>query len=409
MINKDFFFNIIWSMSSHILSRGVLLFSGMLLARNVPVEDFAVYNFFLMTATMISNYGSMGLDIAASRFFAEKKENQNHKILGNLYSISFVLAILSGIATFLFIDNIWPIDSYYKILISITVLLLILNITPTGGVMGVEKYKDFFFLSIFNTIILLGGVATTIKYKDISIQLYAYIISILFLFFAQNYLLKKDTQVFKSLSNFKFEKNALKEISSFCGAMSLVSILASTAPWLLGKIILDNYNNLYFSVYSIGLQWFSLGMFIPGIISRLILPRLVKQYNIDNQSKKEVKITLLATLLISFMIFILGSLLSPQIMKWYGKEYTEFYEVIIIFFLISVIYSPINVLGNLIIIKSSAKMWLFITLIWFVFLILCTYPMMYSFGYMGVLYAQGISAILFNIISYTFCRKKQLI
>ncbi|HDR1023064.1 TPA: oligosaccharide flippase family protein, partial [Pasteurella multocida] len=318
MINKDFFFNIIWSMSSHILSRGVLLFSGMLLARNVPVEDFAVYNFFLMTATMISNYGSMGLDIAASRFFAEKKENQNHKILGNLYSISFVLAILSGIATFLFIDNIWPIDSYYKILISITVLLLILNITPTGGVMGVEKYKDFFFLSIFNTIILLGGVATTIKYKDISIQLYAYIISILFLFFAQNYLLKKDTQVFKSLSNFKFEKNALKEISSFCGAMSLVSILASTAPWLLGKIILDNYNNLYFSVYSIGLQWFSLGMFIPGIISRLILPRLVKQYNIDNQSKKEVKITLLATLLISFMIFILGSLLSPQIMKWYG-------------------------------------------------------------------------------------------
>ncbi|MGC6343203.1 oligosaccharide flippase family protein, partial [Bisgaard Taxon 45] len=193
MINKIFFFNVIWSMGSHILSRGMLLLSGMLLARNLPVDDFATYNFFIMTATIISNYSSMGLGVSSSRFFAEKKENQNTLILGNLYSISLILAIISSTLTFLFIDKLWTIETYYKWLISTTVFFLILNIVPTGGVMGVEKYKDLFFLSIFNTFIMLIGVFITIRTNNISIQIYAYILSIVFLISAQSYILKEET------------------------------------------------------------------------------------------------------------------------------------------------------------------------------------------------------------------------
>ncbi|XWY19655.1 oligosaccharide flippase family protein [Bisgaard Taxon 45] len=409
MINKIFFFNVIWSMGSHILSRGMLLLSGMLLARNLPVDDFATYNFFIMTATIISNYSSMGLGVSSSRFFAEKKENQNTLILGNLYSISLILAIISSTLTFLFIDKVWSIETYYKWLISATVFFLILNIVPTGGVMGVEKYKDLFFLSIFNTFIMLIGVFITIKTNNISIQIYAYILSIVFLISAQSYILKEETDLFRKVENFIIRKNAIKEIISFGGVMSLVSILAATAPWLLGKIILDKYSSLYFSVYSIGLQWFSLAMFIPGIVSRLILPRLVKQYKVDNQSKKEVRLTLLVTLSVSLLFLIIGTILSPHIMNWYGKEYTDFHEVIILFFIISVIYTPINVLGNIIIIKVNTRSWLFITSIWFVFILSSVYPLMSYFGFLGALYAQGIAAILLNIISYHFCRKKELI
>ncbi|MGC6359470.1 oligosaccharide flippase family protein [Bisgaard Taxon 45] len=409
MINKTFFFNVIWSMGSHILSRGMLLLSGMLLARNLPVDDFATYNFFIMTATIISNYSSMGLGVSSSRFFAEKKENQNTLILGNLYSISLILAIISSTLTFLFIDKVWSIETYYKWLISVTVFFLILNIVPTGGVMGVEKYKDLFFLSIFNTFIMLIGVFITIRTNNISIQIYAYILSIVFLISAQSYILKEETDLFRKVENFIIRKNAIKEIISFGGVMSLVSILAATAPWLLGKIILDKYSSLYFSVYSIGLQWFSLAMFIPGIVSRLILPRLVKQYKVDNQSKKEVRLTLLVTLSVSLLFLIIGTILSPHIMNWYGKEYTDFHEVIILFFIISVIYTPINVLGNIIIIKVNTRSWLFITSIWFVFILSSVYPLMSYFGFLGALYAQGIAAILLNIISYHFCRKKELI
>ncbi|MGC6248943.1 hypothetical protein ACNO7P_10990, partial [Bisgaard Taxon 45] len=60
-------------------------------------------------------------------------------------------------------------------------------------------------------------------------------------------------------------------------------------------------------------------------------------------------------------------------------------------------------------IKVNTRSWLFITSIWFVFILSSVYPLMSYFGFLGALYAQGIAAILLNIISYHFCRKKELI
>ncbi|WP_424409974.1 oligosaccharide flippase family protein [Pasteurella sp. PK-2025] len=403
MINKNFFLNVIWSMGSHILSRGVLLLSGMLLARNLSVEDFAMYNFFLMTSMTIMNYSSMGLEVASSRFFAEKKENQNHILLGNLYSLATILALCSAVITFIFIDRIWDISVFYKSLMTITVFFLVINIVPTGGVMGVEKYKDLFFLSIFNAVIIFSGVFLTIALENISIQIYAYILSVIFSILIQTYILKKNTDLFSSFSHFKLNKKAIKEIMSFGGIMSIVSIFAATAPWLLGKIILDRFNELYFSIYSIGLQWFALAMFIPGMISRVILPRLVKEYKKDKTSKKEVRTTLLFTLVVAFILFIFGSLLSPYLIQWYGNEYMPFSNIISFFFLIAIAYAPINVLANIIIVKLNTKIWFFITLAWFICLLILLLPMINLYGFWGVLYAQGISALLYNILALITC------
>lgn len=406
MINKKFFLNIIWSMGSHILSRGVLLLSGMLLARNLAVEDFAIYNFFMMTSMTIMNYSSMGLEVAASRFFAEKKENQNNIILGNLYSIAIILAILSSVLTFIFIDKIWDTTTFYKTLITITVLFLVINIVPTGAIMGIEKYKDLFFLSILNSLIILSGAFLTISMNEISIQIYTYIFSVIFSIFIQTHIIKNNTFLFTELSNFKLRGKAIKEIMSFCGVMSIVSILAATAPWLIGKIIIDTFNVLHFSVYSIGLQWFALAMFIPGMVSRVILPRLVKEYKKGIESKKEIRITLLFTLSIAFIIFILGFLFSPYLTNWYGDEYLAYSNVISFFFFLAIVYAPINVLANIIIVKMNTKVWFLITLMWFISLLVLLFPMMEFYGFWGVLYAQGLSALIYNLLSLFTCIKK---
>jgi hypothetical protein len=68
--------NAVWSLLSHLLSRGSLMVAAIILARALPTPAFAAYSYFQMTVSMLAAYAALGLGVTASRYFAEVGHEQ---------------------------------------------------------------------------------------------------------------------------------------------------------------------------------------------------------------------------------------------------------------------------------------------------------------------------------------------
>src|SRR5690606_31752242 len=88
-----------------------------------------------------------------------------------------------------------------------------------------------------------------------------------------------------------FRKDIFVSITKFVGPLVFITILAASSSWILGRLILKDYGEHTFAAYSIGLQWFALALFIPGMISRVVLPRLIRE---EKNQKETLKIACLA-------------------------------------------------------------------------------------------------------------------
>lgn len=398
---KIFFNNIVWSVLNHFMGRGTLMLVSFLLASNLTVSDFSVYSYFLMTVTMISNYSAVGLGVAASKFFAENREHVNIYFLGNTFSLSLFFSIVGCLISYFILD--FDVD---KELLALAVLVTALNVVPSGALLGLEQYKKVAISSFVCSIVLLAGVFYSIFQKDVLYSIYAYIISTFLLFVYQVYLMHKTTNILGSYSYLIWKKKEVSDILGVSKYFLFISLLSAVAPWLLGRLILSEDGDLFFAVYTIGLQWFALICFLPGMISRVILPYLVKRRDNLKELGDELNKVLMLSFLITIVIAISAILILKYMLPFYGEQYARYYSLIVIFILSSIFYAPVNILGNAIVVKLGERVWFIITLIWFVFLV-CGNLFLFNYynSLVAVSYMHCFAGLLYVTISVYVCKK----
>ncbi len=406
--------NTLWSTINHVFSRGILMLSGILLAKHLIPKDFAIYSYYQMTMVMISSYAALGLGVAASKFFAEfsvcKDNQENRDTITTLSGISLIVSLVVAVGIFFIPEKLLGADlGIPSYIFSISVLTLGLNVIPNGAILGLEKYKEATLISLINGIFCLIGVYLAIDLNQVYYSIYFFIIACSVQLIGQSYLISKSLDGISFKNRFMIKKKSISKIFSFLGPLVLVSILTALSGWIIGRSLLSIYGEYIFSVYSIGLQWFALALFIPGMISRVILPRLIRG-NIENSDNKKIlKISCGISLLFSFIIFLLGYMSRDYLIGFYGSYYQEYKNIIIFFLLIAVLYAPANTLGNAIVAKLGSLPWLIITLIWFVLLLLIFYICIAKYNIMAAIYSQGIATFTLLMLSYFLCKKKGLI
>ncbi|WP_180032133.1 oligosaccharide flippase family protein [Acinetobacter sp. YH12245] len=406
--------NTLWSTINHLLSRGVLMLSGILLAKYFLPKEFAIYSYYQMTVVMISSYAALGLGVAASKFFAEFSINKNDKNIKNhISTLSGISVIMSLIVSFVIIllpnrllDGGLDIPIY---IFSISILLLGLNVIPNGAILGLEKYKEAAIISLINGFFCLAGVYLSIKYYNIYYSIYFFMIANFVQLIGLNFIINKNISDFNILERFLIKKKSIKDIFNFLGPLVLVSLLTAFSGWIIGRSLLEKYGEYIFSVYSIGLQWFALALFLPGMISRVVLPRLIRSNSNNTDSRRFLKISCIIALFFSLSILLFVYLFLETIINFYGEQYKEYKNIIILFLLIAVLYAPTNTLGNAIVAKLGSFSWFIITLIWFIILLMVFFINLREYGIMAVIYSQGASTIILLLSSYILCKKKGLL
>lgn len=359
-----------WLLAGQMCSRGSLMLAAMILSRSFGADDFAAYSYFQLTVAMLSAYAAMGLGVTSSRYFSEfgyENSNGSPFPLGTLWKASIALAIVIFFVL-LFVPNDWLTAGLDvpRWLLATGVLALTLQVVPGGAILGLEKYRQSAFISMFSGSVMLTGAYLAATMKSPALGMIAIVASSLVQSVGESLVVIKTVGLQRLATQPKNIQRDFRTILKFAGPMLLVSMMAASGPWLLGRLILSNDNATYnFSRYSIGLQWYAIALFLPGMVSRVILPRIVRLANNNTVEKKKIvqQGAWLAGAA-AFSMAALISMFSPVLMQLYGYDSYETGWFITGYLLAAVIGAPLNTIGNAIVADGGQKQWLALTAIW---------------------------------------------
>lgn len=404
-----------WSLMSQIFSRGSLIVSAIVLTRHLNTSDFAAYSYFQLTISMLAVYAAMGLGVTSSRYFAEVGHEKHGSIpapLGLLWLTSIVIAItvfaVILVAPSRLVTAGLPIPKW---LIALGVLTLTLEIVPGGAVLGLERYKQSSLICMISgAMTLVGALYASIK----SDPLWAMSVMVVAAFLqgvGESIIVVKAVGWKRlAVSRSMMVEGGLR-LLKFAGPMLFISLIAISGSWIVGRMVLIMENSLYeFSIYTIGLQWFALVLVLPGIIAKVILPRVVRT-SLKTEATGQAKLIwqgIKISTLTAFAVALLGALMAPMLIKMYGTQYNENSWFLSEYMLAAFLNAPANTLGNSIIANNGQMQWLKIMLIWFATLI-STAIIMVRFDVNPGAVSLGIAAVVQTALGFYVARSKKII
>ena len=346
------------------------MLSAVVLARALSPADFASYGYFLSTVAMLATYAALGLGVTASRLFAAvgHVDDRDTPPIGTLLSLALILTFVS-LFLVLLIPSEWLNAglSVPKWMIALGVAVAVANVVPGGGILGLEKYREATVASAFSATCVLTFTAIAGYCQNPMLGMWGIVAGMATQTVGQLAVIIRVAGWRNVTGSVRWSVADLRRLAGFAGPMFVVSILAGSGTWIVGRIILSDSGEQEFAAYTIGLQWFALGLLLPGIVSRVMLPRLVRSH--DQDAKRLVHHGVALALGPSVMFALAGILLGPQLIKLYGNEYLSYVLLIPSYLLVAVLYAPIDTIGNAILAKDGQRTWLRIHFITFVTLL----------------------------------------
>lgn len=363
--------NAFWSILSHTLSRGIVIFSSILLARHFNVQDFAAFSYFQITTSMLGAYAAMGLGVTASRYFAmvgrgRATLNEAPPPLGALFVTSVITAVIATCGVIFFAGQ-WLSAGIAvpKMLLALGVFVVAMRTVPGGAVLGLELYRQSTIVATLAAAVMFMGVAYAIAKESIFIAMVSVLFSAFIQVSGEIVLVARYISPRNIFQTGWSEKGNFKNVFGFSGPMLIVSILAVSGPWLLGTMISRQNGAHAFALYSIGLQWFALALVIPGMVSRVILPRIVRAKSQESISTQLlVRQSAVMVTVVALVVAVIVMIWSDQLMSLYGNQYQADRWLIAGFLLAAVFSAPANTIGNAIVADNGQGAWLCITLVW---------------------------------------------
>jgi O-antigen/teichoic acid export membrane protein len=359
----------------------------------------------------------MGMGVTASRYFAEYAGRNNndgaHPPLGTLWLLSVLLAFIAGCIVLIFPASIITPDlAVPRWLMALGVVVLSLNIVPAGGILGLERYRDATIISGFSAIVTLSIVSYAASVGSPTMGMVAIVMGGLVQFLGQAVLIVREIGLPRLVQTVSIDKVAT--ILGFAGPMFGVSILTASGTWIVGRIILSTQAGEYsFSLYVIGMQWFSLAMLLPGIFSRVVFPILVRYAvsevsELKNKSIKLLRTTSMASVGVASVAAMFVAFFSPWIIDLYGSKYSSASTVLIAFSAIAILGAPANIIGNALLARGNQNLWLMFTLATSSILVASCY-LTTNMGVWAAVVSLTLSSSTLTLLAFSAARSRSLI
>ena len=412
---KTLITNAFWSLVSHLLSRGTLMLAAIILARALPTPDFAAYSYFQLTVSMLGAYAALGLGTTASRYFAEvgnEATEASPKPLGALCSISVLVSLAVGLAVFV-VPVSW-VNANLAVpqwLMAAGVTFTALGVVPGGAILGLEQYRAATLISLVHGAVLVTATVIAARNQAPVVAMTAFVVGAFVQAAGQTAVVLRAVGWQRISERLFFTRKDAIQIMGFAGPMFLVTLMAASGSWLVGRIILHGVEGTHnFATYSIGLHWYSLALLLPGMVSRVVLPRIVRSHDKSTEKSKEiVRYGILLALSAAVLVSGVALLFGPYICSIYGKNYDDIGQFFIAVFMFAALpAAPANTLGNAIVANNGQNVWLSLTVLWF-FCIVIVAKAALALGALSGAVAHSSAALLLSVLAFWFVRKRGLI
>nr|WP_225562739.1 oligosaccharide flippase family protein [Rhodanobacter sp. DHG33] len=362
--------NAIWSLVNHLAQRGSLALATILLARSFATRDFATYSYFQMTVNMLATYATMGLAVAASRFFAASRNDDGTGAfpLGTLLCVNVVVAV----AAFMIL-SIAPLGWLTAgrdipiLAISVGVAVCVLDAVIGGAIVGLEAFRSSAIVSIGSAVCLLALTGWAAATRNPTIGMWAIVAAFGLHLAGTTAITVHQTGWERLKASIRWDKQSLHELGSLVGAMFAVSLISGSATWVVGRLIMASAGDKQFAVFTIGMQWLALGLLLPNQMTRVTFSRMVRETHEGLRRLLKWVGTINAAM--SLSIAALGFLFASKLILLYGSRYAGDTLVVACFLGVGVINSPANALGNALVGRGRHMSWLIITVVWLLVLL----------------------------------------
>jgi len=364
--------NLVWATANHVVGRGSIVLASMLLARSLATNEFAKFGLFQISVTMIASYGQLGMGVAASRFFAETGTDRSvagsaSHVCGAILLVNFIAACAG--AVFVLVAPLGWVTTRADLpsgVLALGVAAAIFSAGPSGAIVGLERFRAGASAGLLSALVMIVGSLWAASVGSVVCALWAFVSAQLVQTAVEMVILVR-TVGWRSLLCRNELPQSLRMAFGFSGPMILVSMLVSLGNWVLGVAILNGNGGTHgFAVFTIGMQWYGLGLFVPGMMSRVLMPRLVRVRNTDSsEASKTLKQGLVISILSASLICVFGLLFSRELAGLYGVTYKDEHIVMAAFLIAAMVAAPTTSIGNSIVARDGQRVWLALTFAWF--------------------------------------------
>lgn len=374
-----------WSLVGTVLGRGLSVIASIFVARQLGKQDFGALGIVQSTMLNFSVFVGCGLGLTATKHLPEFRSS-NPERAGRILVLSGMVAMLVGAAISLVfvVAAPWIAERVLAAprltgLVRVGALLLFLNTlngSQTGALSGFEAFKSIARVNLWTGLITFPIMLGAVLAGGLAGGMLGLAASAGVNWLLSHVALRRECRKFGVTLAFKGVSKEWRVISGFSLPAVLGGVVLGPVNWLCSTILVNQPGGYAeMGVFNATSQWFALVLFLPGLLSQVLLPVLSDTLsNGDTRDARGLlKLALGANAATVVPCVAVLSAASPWLMSLYGKGFEKSWPVLVISLITGAIFalqSPVNQLlnakGMLWIVLCSNLLWglLFTGLTW---------------------------------------------
>lgn len=357
MSSSALFKDSFWAVFGNGLGHFLLLLAGIIIARLLGKDLYGEYGMVKTTMFHIASFSTLGLGFTSTKYIADAIENYPSRLkniirtsLGTTLSFSFFLCVLLFLFAnqlALFIEEPETAPAFRAL--GVIIVFRAINTVSAGVLGGYKAYKTVGLNSIVSglTLLVFSGLLT-----------YKYGVVGSFIALALSQLVNAVMNVAAVLNLYRKEEgeeNVAKEMLFFTFPVAIQEFSYMLCTWG-GTMILTKYASFGdVGLWSAASQWNAIIMFIPSLLSNVVLSYLSGLARRQDSREKMLNKMLTINFVCSAVPFVLVYLLAGLISSFYGQTFGELKPILRVLTLSTVFICLSNVYqSNLL---SEGKNW----------------------------------------------------
>jgi O-antigen/teichoic acid export membrane protein len=357
-----------WSLAGTVISRGLALVSSILVARMLGKVAFGEFGIIQSTISMFGAFAGLGLGLTATKYVAEFREKDPPKA-GRIIALSSWVSVASGVlmAVWLVILAPWLATStlaapHLAPLLRISACLLLLsavNGAQTGALAGFEAFKTIANVNLWSGIAAFPLMVVGAKLAGLNGVVWGLVLSMVFNWLLNYFALKREVARRKIpvvLTDYRSELSILWHYSL---PALLASVMVGPITWACNALLVNRPSGYAeMGLFNAANQWFSALMVLPGVLGQAVLPMFSERLGNDDtvRAKRILTTSLIINAAIVLPMILVGSILSPIIMSFYGNGFQGGWPTLVIMLVTAGLVAIQAPVGS--VIQASGRMWL---------------------------------------------------
>lgn len=357
----------LYVISTQIVGKGTSAILSILLARSLTTEQFSTYNYFFITSTLLSSYFSLGLPFAIARVVAE---GSVHKSWAHDDRVGAIWVLIASVTAAAFILSPFYLPPLLSDEIPLTGVLVVIGGLSLGwaglaqaALYAHEAFREAFWPVILGTLLLVSMAAVGVVMHDVNVLICGALIGVLTpTVLYVRYLMKVGIVHRKGMFRTRWRSIGAVLGTSLPG-LGIAAIFV-TINWLISRTLVEHQVGAgEFAKFALGMQWFSLVLFVPLAFGQVLFPRFLQRAYRSNLHRREATLPAGLTFVLVAVCALAGAAAAPLLVVIYGANYDFSREFVFTILMGAASAGAVNLLGSYVMAVRGTGTWFVVNFI----------------------------------------------